>query len=51
VADAVGLVEQRFVLHSQFADLFSVSTVLTLLADRLLGSPAFVPAAVLEPPA
>jgi hypothetical protein len=51
VEDAVCLVEQRFVLHSQFANLFSVSPVLTILADRLLGSPAFVPAAVLEPPA
>lgn len=47
VRDAVRLVEQRFVLHSQFGNVFSVSPVLTILADRLFGAPGFVPAAVL----
>jgi Fe-S-cluster containining protein len=47
VQDAVRLVEQRFVLHSRFASVFALSAVLTILTDRLFGSPAFVPAAVL----
>jgi Fe-S-cluster containining protein len=49
VQDAVRFVEQRFVLHAQFANVFSVSPVFTILADRLLGQPSFVPAATLEP--
>jgi Fe-S-cluster containining protein len=49
VKDAVRFVEQRFVLHSQFVSLFSVSPVLTIVAERLLGRPSFVPAATLEP--
>jgi hypothetical protein len=48
VQEAVRLVEQRFVLHARFGDLFAVSPVLTLLADRLFGARGFVPAAVLE---
>jgi Fe-S-cluster containining protein len=51
VTEAVRLVEQRFVLHSQFGNLFALSPVLTVLADRLFGQPGFVPLAVLEPPA
>lgn len=51
VKEAVRLVEQRFVLHSQFGNLFSVSPVLTILADRLFGQPSFVPLAVLDPQA
>lgn len=47
VQEAVRLVEQRFVLHSQFANVFGLSAVLTVLTDRLFGSPAFVPAAAL----
>jgi len=49
VSDAVRLVEQRFVLHARFADIFSVSPILTLMADRLFQQPAFVRGAVLEP--
>lgn len=49
VKDAVRLIEQRFVLHARFADVFALSPVLTLLADRLYRSPAFVRGAVLEP--
>jgi hypothetical protein len=37
------------VLHARFADVFALSPVLTLLADRLYRSPAFVRGAVLEP--
>jgi hypothetical protein len=48
IGDLRRLVEQRFVLHARFGDLFAVSPVLTLLADRLFGAPGFVPAAVLE---
>jgi hypothetical protein len=51
VRDAVRLVEQRFVLHARFADVFALSPVLTLMADRLYQSPAFVRGAVLEPDA
>lgn len=50
VKEAVRLVEQRFVLHSQFGNLFALSPVLTVLADRLFGQPSFVPLAVLDPP-
>ncbi|MBI2204465.1 MAG: YkgJ family cysteine cluster protein [Candidatus Rokubacteria bacterium] len=48
--EAVRLVEQRFVLHSQFGNLFAISPILTILADRLFGQPSFVPLAVLDPP-
>jgi len=49
VRDAVRLIEQRFVLHARFADVFSLSPVLTVMADRLFQDPAFVRGAVLEP--
>jgi Fe-S-cluster containining protein len=49
VRDAVRLIEQRFVLHARFADVFTLSPVLTLMADRLFRDPAFVRGAVLEP--
>jgi Fe-S-cluster containining protein len=49
VRAAVRLIEQRFVLHAQFARLFELSPVLTLLADRLYRERGFVPRAVLEP--
>jgi Fe-S-cluster containining protein len=49
VRDAVRLIEQRFVLHARFADVFTLSPVLTLMADRLYQDPAFVRGAVLEP--
>jgi hypothetical protein len=47
VREAVRLVEQRFVLHARFAELFAVSPVLTLMADRLFRQPAFVRACAL----
>ncbi len=50
VRDAVRLVEQRFVLHARFADLFDLHPLLTVMADRLFRQPAFVRGAVLEPP-
>jgi len=49
VQDAVRLIEQRFVLHARFADVFTLSPVLTVMADRLFQDPAFVRGAVLEP--
>jgi len=49
VREAVKLVEQRFVLHAQFARLFELNPVLTLLADRLHRERGFVPRVVLEP--
>ncbi|MBI4611558.1 MAG: YkgJ family cysteine cluster protein [Candidatus Rokubacteria bacterium] len=48
VKDAVCLVEQRFVLHAQFARLYTLSPVLTVMADRLYQRPTFARAAVLE---
>ena len=48
VKDAVRLIEQRFVLHARFADIFSLSPVLTLMADRLYQDPAFVRWAALD---
>lgn len=49
IRGAVRLVEQRFVLHARFAELFTLSPVLTVMADRLYQQPAFVRGAVLEP--
>lgn len=49
VREAVRLVEQRFVLHARFVDVFTLSPVLTVMADRLFQDPAFVRGAVLEP--
>ena len=49
VKDAVRLIEQRFVLHARFADVFALSPMLTVMADRLYQDPAFVRGAVLEP--
>lgn len=46
---AVRLVEQRFVLHAQFARMFELSPVLTILADRFYRERGFVPRMVLEP--
>jgi Fe-S-cluster containining protein len=48
--DAVRLVEQRFVLHARFADLYDLHPLLTAMADRLYRQPAFVRGAALEPP-
>ncbi len=49
VKDAVRLIEQRFIQHARFADLFSLSPILTVMADRLYQQSAFVRGAVLEP--
>ena len=49
VREAVRLIEQRFVLHARFADVFTLSPVLTVMADRLFQDPAFVRWAALEP--
>jgi hypothetical protein len=49
VREAVRVVEQRCVLHAQFARLFELSPVLTMLADRLYRERGFVPRAVLQP--
>jgi Fe-S-cluster containining protein len=49
VKEAVRLIEQRFVLHARFADVFTLSPALTVMADRLFQDPAFVRGAVLEP--
>ena len=46
---AVRLVEQRFVLHAQFARMFELSPVMTVLADRFYRERGFVPRMVLEP--
>jgi len=48
VKDAVRLIEQRLVLHARFADVFALSPVLTLMADRLYQDPAFVRWAALD---
>ena len=48
---AVRLVEQRFVLHSQFGNVFTLSPVLTVFADRMFGQPSFAPLTVLDGPA
>lgn len=49
VQDAVRLVEERFVLHAQFARLYTLSPVLTVMMDRLYQRPTFARAAALEP--
>jgi Fe-S-cluster containining protein len=48
VRAAVRLVEQRFVLHAQFARVFELSPVLTMLVDRQYRERGFVPRAVLS---
>ena len=48
VRHAVRVVEQRCILHAQFAGLFELSPVLTLLADRIYRARGFVPRAVLD---
>jgi hypothetical protein len=49
VKEAVRLVERAFVLHARYTDLFRLTPMATVLADRLYEQPAFVRAAVLEP--
>ena len=48
IKDAVRIVEQRFILHAQFTEIFRLSSVLTIMADRLYLKPKFVPEVVLE---
>jgi hypothetical protein len=49
VREAVRLVEQRFVLHARFAELFTLSPILTVMTDRLFERLSFPRTAVLEP--
>jgi Fe-S-cluster containining protein len=48
VKDAVRLVEQAFVLHARYTDLFGLTPMVTVLTDRLYQQPSFVRTAVLE---
>lgn len=48
VKEAVRLVEQRFVLHAQFARIYTLSPLLTAMTDRLYQRPTFARAAALE---
>jgi Fe-S-cluster containining protein len=48
VREAVRLVEQRFVLHAQFARLFELSPVMTMLVDRQYRERGFVRRVVLS---
>jgi hypothetical protein len=49
VKEAVRLVERAFVLHARYTDLFSLTPIVTVLADRLYQQPSFVRTAALEP--
>ena len=49
VKEAVRLVERAFVLHARYTDLFRLTPIATVLADRLYQQPAFVRTATLEP--
>jgi hypothetical protein len=49
VREAVGLVDRAFVLHARYTDLFRLTPMVTVLADRLYQQPAFVRTAALEP--
>jgi hypothetical protein len=48
VKEAVRLVERAFVLHARYTDLFRLTPMVTVLADRLYQQPSFVRTAVLE---
>ena len=48
VKEGVRLVERAFVLHARYTDLFRLSPMVTVLADRLYQQPSFVRTAVLE---
>jgi Fe-S-cluster containining protein len=48
VQEAVRLVERAFVLHARYTDLFELSPLVTVLADRLYQRPSFVRTAVLD---
>jgi Fe-S-cluster containining protein len=49
VKDGVRLVERAFVLHARYTDLFRLTPMATVLADRLYQQPSFVRTACLEP--
>jgi hypothetical protein len=49
VEEAVGLVERAFVLHARYTDLFRLTPIVTVLADRQYQQPSFVRTAALEP--
>lgn len=49
VKEAVRLVERAFILHARYTDLFRLTPMVTVLADRLYQQPSFVRAAALEP--
>ncbi len=46
---AVRLIDQRFLLHANFAEVFELSPILALLTDRLYRHRGFVARCVLEP--
>jgi Fe-S-cluster containining protein len=48
VKEAVRLVERAFVLHARYTDLFRLTPMVTVLADRLYQQPSFVRTATLE---
>jgi hypothetical protein len=48
VQEAVRLVERAFVLHARYTDLFELTPLVTVLADRLYQQPSFVRTAVLD---
>jgi Fe-S-cluster containining protein len=49
IENAVRLVERSFVLHARYTDLFRLTPLVTVLADRLYHQPSFVRTAALEP--
>ena len=49
VKEAVRLVERAFVLHARYTDLFTLTPMVTVMADRLYQQPSFVRTATLEP--
>jgi Fe-S-cluster containining protein len=51
VKEAVRLVERAFILHARYTDLFRLTPMVTVLADRLYQQPSFVRTAALEPEA
>jgi Fe-S-cluster containining protein len=48
VKEAVRLVERAFVLHARYTDLFRLTPLVTVLADRLYQQPSFVRTAALD---
>ncbi|HEX6209205.1 MAG TPA: hypothetical protein VF136_00415, partial [Methylomirabilota bacterium] len=48
VREGVRLVERAFVLHARYTDLFTLTPMATVLADRLYQQPSFVRTAALD---